>query len=275
MYKDVSLLIDHSRLRTFPSVLIDFVSSLCRFDSTTILVYKESFKPVVVYPSDPLQQSAALKYYLDKAYILDPFFSVINSANPPEVCRLNDLAPDSFERTEYFKSCYREFNLADEINIIVRLSHCSSFAICLGRYDSLGAFTRAELNRLKDIYPLVDSLVRQFWLSNSQEYAHYERTDGLMKRALNTFGGGVLTRREQQICGLTLQGLSSKVIARKLHISEGTVKVHRKNIHTRLDTSTQSEVFVLFLQHLSSIESSGEDVRMLHVVENKDEIKTV
>ncbi|WP_315984077.1 LuxR C-terminal-related transcriptional regulator [Aliamphritea spongicola] len=52
-----------------------------------------------------------------------------------------------------------------------------------------------------------------------------------------------------------MQGHSSKSIADNLNISAGTVKVHRKNIHARLKTSTQSEIFTLFLAHLKAIDS--------------------
>ena len=47
---------------------------------------------------------------------------------------------------------------------------------------------------------------------------------------------------------------SSQSIADQLNISVGTVKVHRKNIHSRLNTSQQSEIFTLFLNHLSEME---------------------
>jgi len=134
------------------------------------------------------------------------------------------------------------------------------FAITIGRNDNLSSITRAELNRLNDIFPVINSLVRQFWLSQSQEYVKYEKSEGAMQQALSTFGSGILTPREQEISALILQGHSSKAIANQLNISLGTVKVHRKNIHTRLNTSTQSEIFTLFLLHLSELETAAANV---------------
>ncbi len=52
-----------------------------------------------------------------------------------------------------------------------------------------------------------------------------------------------LTDREQQILGLIAKGLSNKLIARELDITEGTVKVHVKhllkklNLHSRLEAA--------------------------------------
>ncbi|OUR60790.1 helix-turn-helix transcriptional regulator [Bermanella sp. 47_1433_sub80_T6] len=260
MQKKIASLIDHIRLRSFPNALADFLAGLCHFDSIIMVTYKESFKPVMVFPMDKAQQSQALKLYLEKSYILDPLYNVIKSGNPPEVCRLNDIAPDSFESTEYYQTCYKDFNFADEINMIIQLDNQIGFAITIGRNDNLSSITRAELNRLNDIFPVINSLVRQFWLSQSQEYVKYEKSEGPMQQALSTFGSGILTPREQEISALILQGHSSKAIANQLNISLGTVKVHRKNIHTRLNTSTQSEIFTLFLLHLSELETAAANV---------------
>ncbi|MNQ98388.1 transcriptional regulator NarP [compost metagenome] len=47
-----------------------------------------------------------------------------------------------------------------------------------------------------------------------------------------------------------LRGNSSKAIAKRLDISQETVKVHRRNLYSKLGVSSQSELFSLFLQHL-------------------------
>jgi len=255
--KDLAALIDHIRLRSFPHALAEYLHSLCRFDTLLMVTFKKSFKPIILYPTDPAEQSQTLHTYVNKAFILDPLFNAIQSAEIPAVSRLIEIAPDSFETSEYYQSCYKNFDLVDEINLVIELDNSVTCAISLGRKSSLGTITRAELNRLQEIYPVINSLVRQFWISQSQEYVQYEKSDSAMKQALSSFGSGVLTRREQEISGLILQGHSSKAIANMLNISLGTVKVHRKNIHTRLNTSTQSEIFTLFLAHLNELEASG------------------
>ena len=74
-----------------------------------------------------------------------------------------------------------------------------------------------------------------------------------VEKAFKTFGNDVLTEREIEIITLILQGHSSKSLANILGISPGTVKVHRNNIYTRLNISTQSQLFSKFLQHLVEI----------------------
>ena len=62
---------------------------------------------------------------------------------------------------------------------------------------------------------------------------------------------GILTPREIEITALVLQGHSSGSISRHLSIAPGTVKNHRKSIYQKLDVSSQSELFAMFIQQLS------------------------
>lgn len=252
--KDLASLIDHIRLPSFPKVLEQFLHNMCHFDTMLMVTFKKSFKPIILHPTNPAEQSMTLHTYINRAYILDPLFNAIQDGANQGVSRLIEIAPDSFETTEYYQSCYKDFDLVDEINLVIELDSKITCAISLGRRTSLGTITRAELNRLNEVYPIINSLIRQFWFSQSQEYVQYEKSAGAMKQALSSFGSGVLTPREQQISGLILQGHSSKAIANMLDISLGTVKVHRKNIHTRLNTSNQSEIFTLFLAHLKELD---------------------
>ena len=50
-----------------------------------------------------------------------------------------------------------------------------------------------------------------------------------------------LTEREVQVLALLAQGLSNKTIARKLVLTEGTVKTHAHNIYAKLAVSTRGE----------------------------------
>ncbi|MFT6917289.1 MAG: DNA-binding CsgD family transcriptional regulator [Motiliproteus sp.] len=251
--KNLGALIDHQRMRSFPAALEDFLATQCAFDHFLMVTYKESFRPIIISPIDPAEQSHSLRKYIDHAYVLDPLFHAIRDGSPADVLRLVEIMPDSFETTEYYQSCYQDFNLVDEIVLIIHLDAKVTCAVSLSRKASLGTITRAELKALKEFHLIIQALVCQFWLAQSGEFVQYERSDGPMNQALKTFARAVLTQREREIVGLILRGFSSKAIADQLHISVGTVKVHRKNIHTRLDTSTQSEIFTLFISHLNSV----------------------
>lgn len=254
--KNLAWLIDHQRMRSFPTALEDFLGTLCAFDSFLLVTYKKSLRPIILGPElDTAKHTPTLRNYINNYFVLDPLFNAIQKGINPGVSRLGDIMPDSFETTDYYQNCYKDFGLIDEINLIVDLANDVYGVVTIGRTEKLGTITRAELKTLNEFFPLINSLFRQFWLAQSSEYIQYERSDGPMKQALETFASGVLTQREREITGLILQGHSSKAIAEMLNISVGTVKVHRKNIHTRLNTSTHSEIFTLFLAHLSGLDS--------------------
>ncbi|MDQ3566191.1 MAG: response regulator transcription factor [Pseudomonadota bacterium] len=54
-----------------------------------------------------------------------------------------------------------------------------------------------------------------------------------------------LTPRELEILNLVAQGLSNKLIARALEISEGTVKTHVKNLLEKLDATSRTEALAV------------------------------
>lgn len=252
--KDLATLTCHVRVPSFPSVLKGVLGHLCYFDTIIVVTYKKALKPLLIYPSDPSEQSQTLHMYLNQAYLLDPVFNSIQQGIAPGIYRLVDMAPDSFEETEYYQSCYQKFDLVDEINILVDLDKSTTCAVSLGRKKTVGSVRRTELNNLKTMFPMLEALIGQFWMAQAGEFVERAPSTGPLKHALKTFAQGVLTTREQEILGLLLKGHSSKSIANELGISAGTVKVHRKNIHARLDTSTQSEIFTLFLNHLGTLD---------------------
>lgn len=60
-----------------------------------------------------------------------------------------------------------------------------------------------------------------------------------------TEGAATLTERERGILALLARGLSNKVIARELSITEGTVKVHVKHVLKKLGLKSRVEAAVM------------------------------
>ena len=53
-----------------------------------------------------------------------------------------------------------------------------------------------------------------------------------------------LSRREQQVVTLVCEGLSNKEIARRLGVTEGTVKIHLNSIYAQLGVRSRIELMV-------------------------------
>lgn len=59
-------------------------------------------------------------------------------------------------------------------------------------------------------------------------------------------GFALLTERERQIMHLVSEGLSNKEIARRLNVTDGTIKVHLHHIFQKLDISNRTSLAALF-----------------------------
>jgi DNA-binding NarL/FixJ family response regulator len=61
------------------------------------------------------------------------------------------------------------------------------------------------------------------------------------------FGRPTLTRREKQVLGLVVMGLSNAEIARRLHLSQSTVKCHLTSSFAKLGARSRNEATALIL----------------------------
>ncbi|MGQ0658261.1 MAG: two-component system response regulator NarL [Chromatiales bacterium] len=76
--------------------------------------------------------------------------------------------------------------------------------------------------------------------------------DALREESPAPADDNLLTERERQILRLIAAGMSNKHIARQLGISDGTVKVHVKNLLRKLNLRSRLEAAVWALKHQSS-----------------------
>lgn len=65
---------------------------------------------------------------------------------------------------------------------------------------------------------------------------------------MNSNGNDPLTEREKEILSLVAKGLSNKIVAQGLNLSEGTVKIHVSNILAKLRVSSRVEAALWAMQ---------------------------
>ncbi|PLY12028.1 MAG: two-component system response regulator NarL [Sedimenticola sp.] len=80
----------------------------------------------------------------------------------------------------------------------------------------------------------------------TQLLAHALREE---QKSPKTIAGADLTDRESEILKLIAEGMSNKLIARQLDISEGTVKVHVKHLLRKLNLHSRVEAAVWALKN--------------------------
>jgi DNA-binding CsgD family transcriptional regulator len=183
--------------------------------------------------------------YLDRSYLLDPFFDSHLKDTSTRIVTLDQVSPDRFQSSTYFKIYYKDLNLQDEAGVFIQISAKRVLFYSLGRHHDERRFSKLEIGRLGAILPVFSALNLQHFNKGFRHDA--DRGGGHdIDSALARFGRGVLTPREREIANLILKGHSSRSIAERTQTSVATVKTHRKNLFRKLRISSQGELFHTF-----------------------------
>jgi DNA-binding NarL/FixJ family response regulator len=100
------------------------------------------------------------------------------------------------------------------------------------------------LNRM-----LVALLKKHVYLSDEESMADYEYKPATGQSRVTE----PLTSRETEVLRLILTGKSNKAIADELFISESTVKTHTRNIFSKYNVNSRSELFSILLNNRTNI----------------------
>jgi DNA-binding CsgD family transcriptional regulator len=231
---------------SFAATLIAGLRRLTPIEDATVLHYGNGDLPTVVYREVPALSGAdTLQRFLQGPFLLDPYYQAAQSRRFG-LFRLDELAPEKFRESEYYRSWYRNCGYSDECGYLVDLGAGAFVNIALGRLGRR-RFSDRQTALLRSIAPAIDGLCRQQWPRVKSG------GDGLRRQlhgALDKFGSSLLTDREKQVINLVLHGHSTKTVAESLGISMETVKLHRKHAYAKLEVSSQAELFYLFLDSL-------------------------
>jgi DNA-binding CsgD family transcriptional regulator len=247
----------------FPS-LIGMLAGYLPFDHPQVWLFRRDLAPTVIYHEIKDRQEANIQIdsYIEGGYLQDPFYlSAISHKKSPGCYRITEISKQTLKQSDYYRSYYAQLDTSDEIAYITELDDDAVLHISLMRDMRTANFEQAELDFLRDIEPTIRSLsqahARLIQLSDIDgEKIDATGVNKSVHRAFDLFGRSLLTGREKDVLALMLQGHSTKISAEKLGISPETLRRHRKNMYQKLDVSSQTELFSLFLNSLSHFEQS-------------------
>jgi DNA-binding CsgD family transcriptional regulator len=155
---------------------------------------------------------------------------------------MRDIAPDNFRQTEYYRLHYATTRIVDEIGFVMKLENGFTGILSLSRTGIAPLFSDEDLHRLKSAAPVVCAFGERHWF----------HVPGLSLEIKNATPAAriehpLLTKREIEIVTLILKGHSNLSLAAVLSLSPNTVKVHRRQLYSKLNISSQAELFCLFL----------------------------
>lgn len=232
----------------FAGTLADGLRSVVPYEFTVIFGYVGRERPLALFDDfTPARRKLHVDEYLEGPYLIDPFFLASIGDTPAGIWRLKDIAPDRFYQGEYYRSYYAQTGLAEEVGFLIDVDTELQIVVSLMRTRK--KFSKTEMRVLSEVQPIVEALCRRNW-SSVERSGRSETSDMLNQKVADAFkaiGDGALTARESQIVELTLRGHSSEAIGRLLSISPGTVRIHRRNVYSKLRINSQGELFSLFL----------------------------
>ncbi|WP_321836948.1 helix-turn-helix transcriptional regulator [Pseudomonas kulmbachensis] len=232
----------------FWTALVRLLGRYVPVDNWVVLIYSAG-KPHVLAESPGADggMDSLFQDYLKGLYLLDPFYIANRESPRSGLFRLQDVAPECFEQTDYYQRYFRLNIVTDEVHINVQLDDERTLSLSVG---SQCRFSLEQTALLGLVQPWVAALMRQRLNFEREPKETPELTPNWQSRleAATEQLTTPLTAREMEVGLLLLSGCSNKEIARKLAISAETVKVHRKHMYSKLGIKSQSELFSLFLQ---------------------------
>lgn len=244
----------------FGEALDMMLRGVAPFDLSGVFVFPYDARPLLLHDGYTRHVAPqAWAAYLGGAYLLDPFYVACNNHHPAGLWRMRDLAPDDFFDTQFSTSqdvhpCVSTESgaLVEEVGFLVPLDGGVTATYSLMRVRGHAAFSDAELDMLRIYEPVVQAAIRSDWQRRAAaiDFSTSQRGD-LIEEAFGRLCADRLTLQQRNIVRLILRGHSNASIGETIGISEGTVRIHRKNIYRRLAISSQAELFHIFIDHLN------------------------
>ncbi len=243
---------------SFTPKLMRLIRSIVNFDCAVALGYTEGKHPIYLYDSIESERELLFKHYLTASFQNDPFYQQLKTSKQQGIFTSKDITYDAIEHQNYYQQFYAHTGWKDELSMLIEIEPERWVIFYFGCTDENKRFSKHQIQQLKSHFAVIQSLSQQHWQQTRFTLSEPASSDKpcpssireTIERTLDIFGQEQLTKREQQVLTLIIQGFDSKEIALELDISEGTVKNHRKKIYAQLNVSSLSELFRLFLNFL-------------------------
>ena len=233
----------------FDSVL-NLLGEVCAIDSGGVMVYHREQRPRrIVHRFNPQERALPEDAYLSGPYVLCPNYQLFAQGCPSGIYWLRDIAPDDFYESEFYRVFYSQIGLSDSIDLLWRINDDTALNIFIERSIRHAKFQLEDMVAINMLLPLVFASAakhHELTLATSQRDID-TLTHRKVQSTIENFASSLLTQRERQVLFYMISGYSSALTAQRLNTTEGTIKIHRKNIHRKLDISSQAELFSLFI----------------------------
>lgn len=250
-------LIDELDGEPFLFTMFEMISGNVPLDNFIVFAYRQGFAADLVHSNLDLDRlGRQMRPYTSGLYMLDPFYVADTQEQRHGLLHLDEVAPADFKESEFYVAFYASAGVLDELHYVIPLGAGRSVHLFMEREQPSPRFSSWEIRQLGALVPLVTSAIRRHWVwrdrALSLQHPSPIHSAGGIDGVIRNMRPGQVTPREVEVIGLSLRGYSSKLIARQLGISEGTVTNHKRNVYDKLGIHSQNQLFSLFLEALTS-----------------------
>jgi DNA-binding CsgD family transcriptional regulator len=248
---------------SFYDRLANACKALSGCEDTLVVWLGHDHRPITLYcnhTSEEALKSSSLWH--DGGYLVDPYYTLFQSKAPDSFYLLDEVAPDNFKHTDFYQRYFEAMGHATDGGFLFKLSENHSMMVSIGKSDGQ-PFEADQIEALRAVCPVLSALCSRQQSAASGEVNFSAPLD----KAFRNFGKDHLSARECEVIQLILKGHSNKSIARLLEISVDTVKVYNKRFHTKLEITSQAELFSLFLESIALVPFDADIDPLTHYLE--------
>ncbi len=261
--RDLSRAIGALGTDQFFAALTAAINGQVKIDYPQFWLYHIDLPPRVLYHEIPKEAVASqVDSYLEGPFREDPFFQTSMDRPRAKIYRLSRASVENLEQSDYYRNYYADTGTVDEAMYLAKLHAGNVINFSMMRLPKHGPFSDKEYERLYLLAEPVSEL-----LKSHSEHGNFSTTyliqpgiDHQIDLAFQTFGSSMLSPREKDVLELMLRGYGTSVSAERLGIALETIRRHRKSIYRKLDVSSQTDLFSLFINAMSCMgEAAGAD----------------
>jgi DNA-binding CsgD family transcriptional regulator len=261
--RDISRAIASLGTDGFFPMLVEAINGQVTVDYPQVWLYHRDLPPRVLYHEIPRGALASqVDHYLEGPYREDPFYQASMNQPRAKIYRLSRVTLGKLEQSDYYREYYGDTGTVDEAVYLAKLHGGNVINLSMMRLPHHGAFTDEEYQRLYLLAEPVSELIRSHSEHNDFAVTHLIQPgiNHQIDLAFRTFGASLLSPREKDVLELMLRGYGTDTSGQRLGIAVETVRRHRKSIYRKLDVSSQTDLFSLFLNAMSCLgEAAGDD----------------
>jgi len=255
--RDLSRAISSLGSDQFFPALIEAIRGQVAIEYPQIWLYHRDLPPQVLYHEIP---ASAVASQVD-TYLDGPFYQTSMNQPRSKFYRLSRITAGKLRESQYYRDYYAETGTVDEAIYLSRLRAGNVINLCMMRLPQQGEFSEQEYETLYLLAEPVSELIKSHSEHNDFAVTHLIQPgiNHQIDLAFRTFGSSLLSPREKDVLELMLRGYGTDISATRLGIALETVRRHRKSIYRKLDVSSQTDLFSLFINSLTCLGEAGGD----------------